>query len=277
MGPPSSGSEGRRSPFRRLAGYIGVMSAPQNEEAKKIAMTAPVASGYDATSGEKVMQFILPSEMDDMSKIPKPTHSDVTVKEILPAVGAVVRYNGNFNEDNNKAHAKEFAKQLRDDGLDMDEEEFMKQHQVWGYDPPRTIPSLRRNEIWIELTDEQVEKLRSSRSSLSNGDVTHSHPHAHGDVEHSHEHTHGDETHTHEHPHRNSQDQPHQHSQEQLQEQPHSHSHSHVHSHEHSHGDVVHSHPHSHTHTHTHDHMDPGHSHDGDQKVGHAHQVCLTF
>ena len=43
MGTPSSESEGRRSAFWRLAGYIGVMGEPQNEGASKIAMTAPVA------------------------------------------------------------------------------------------------------------------------------------------------------------------------------------------------------------------------------------------
>ena len=125
-------------------------------------MTAPVAMGNDAASGMKVMQFMLPSEMDDMSKIPKPTSSDVTVKEIPAAVGAVVRYSGTFNEENNKGKAKEFAKQLKEDGLEIDEDTFMEKHQVWGFNPPWTIPSMRRNEIWIELTDEQVEKLENN-------------------------------------------------------------------------------------------------------------------
>ena len=125
-------------------------------------MTAPVAMGKDEASGKKVMQFILPSAMDDMSKIPKPTNSEVTVKEIAPEVGAVIRYSGSFNDENHKAKAREFLKQLKDDGLDLDEGAFMEKHQVWGYNPPWTIPSLRRNEIWIELTDEQVEKLENN-------------------------------------------------------------------------------------------------------------------
>ena len=125
-------------------------------------MTAPVATGNDSASGKRVMQFMLPSDMDDMSKIPKPTNSDVTVKELPAAVGAVVRYSGTFNEENNKAKAKEFAKQLKDDGLDIDEEAFMDKHQVWGFNPPWTIPSMRRNEIWIELSENQVEKLQNN-------------------------------------------------------------------------------------------------------------------
>ena len=204
MADPSTKSEGRSNPFMKLAGYIGVGGAPQNEGENKIAMTAPVAMkqseevrdtaisvilfcfkchmyiltlqkkgqaiamtapvtmGNDVASGKKVMQFILPSAMDDMSKIPKPTNSEVTVKEIPPEVGAVVRYSGSFNDETHKAKAKEFVKQLKDDGLDIDEEAFMEKHQVWGYNPPWTIPSMRRNEIWIELTDEQVEKLENN-------------------------------------------------------------------------------------------------------------------
>ena len=125
-------------------------------------MTAPVTTGNDSSSGKKVMQFMLPAEMNDMSKIPKPTNSDVTVKELPAAVGAVVRYSGTFNEENNKAKAKEFAKQLKDDGLDIHEEAFMDKHQVWGFNPPWTIPSMRRNEIWIELSEDQVEKLENN-------------------------------------------------------------------------------------------------------------------
>ena len=283
----------------RLAGYIGVMSAPENENAMKIAMTAPVVRKQH----EGVMQFILPSAMDELSKIPKPTHSDVAVEEIPPAVGAVVRYSGHYSEENHKAHGEEFAKQLREDGLDMDEEEFMENHQVWGYDPPRTPPNLRRNEIWIELTEEQVEELRKSKSNDVDDDHEDDDDEEDDDKEnHIHEHTHGDVAHTH--VHENGHNQPDQHSKGQLQEEPHSHHvstqedspqhhshhqsheqlrtkphshpHLHDHSHEHSHGDLDHSHPHSHSHTHIHAHSVPGQSHDGAQNMEHAHQVCFV-
>ena len=304
MSSPSSESEGRGSPFMRLAGYIGVMGAPENEDANKIAMTAPVVRKQH----EGVMQFILPSAMDELSKIPKPTHSDVAVEEIPPAVGAVVRYSGHYSEENHKAHGEEFAKQLREDGLDMDEEEFMENHQVWGYDPPRTPPNLRRNEIWIELTEEQVEELRKSKSNDVDDDheddddeeedddkENHIHEHTHGDVAHTHVHENGhnqpdqhskgqlqEEPHSHEHSHHVStqEDSPQHHSHhqshEQLRTKPHSHPHLHDHSHEHSHGDLDHSHPHSHSHTHIHAHSVPGQSHDGAQNMEHAHQVCFV-
>ena len=59
MGPPSSESEGRRSPFMRLAGYIGVRGAPQNEGENKIAMTAPVAMKQSDAVSEMVIFVII--------------------------------------------------------------------------------------------------------------------------------------------------------------------------------------------------------------------------
>ena len=81
-----------RSPFMALAGFIGVMSEPQNEgnaaiamtapvsmqsseaEEKKegmpIAMTAPVAMQTNTQTKNKKMQFFLPSEFDSLEKFP---------------------------------------------------------------------------------------------------------------------------------------------------------------------------------------------------------------
>lgn len=172
-----------RSPFMSLAGYIGVMSAPQNEGATSIAMTAPVvmkspeekkgtaiamtapvvmtgAEKGDAKSMEmSKMQFILPAEYDDMAKIPKPTNSIVKVKELSPALGAVHRYAGSFEEKHNTEKAMDLMKQLNDDGISLPVEDSSDKVQFWGYNPPFTIPFLRRNEVWVELTQEQVESL----------------------------------------------------------------------------------------------------------------------
>ena len=47
--------DGTRSPFMKLAGYIGVLSEPQNEGKEGIAMTAPVAMqrGGDSSGEDK--------------------------------------------------------------------------------------------------------------------------------------------------------------------------------------------------------------------------------
>ena len=165
------------SPFRTLAGYIGVFGDPKNEgkealamtapvamdkkQGTAIAMTAPVAMEKDADTATKRMKFFLPAEYDDMSKIPKPTDPAVKIEEVPPAVGAVHRYNGSFSDSINEQMALALAAQLREDGIDRMSDDYVKDHfQFWGFNPPFTIPYFRRNEVWIELTPEEAQKLQ---------------------------------------------------------------------------------------------------------------------
>mmetsp|Transcript_2028 Transcript_2028/g.2758 ORF Transcript_2028/g.2758 Transcript_2028/m.2758 type:complete len:224 (+) Transcript_2028:115-786(+) len=162
--------------FRALAGYIGVMGTPQNEGAvsvamtapvitesvakgEKIAMTAPVVTSDDAESEMKKMQFILPKEYDDMVKIPKPTNPKVAVKEVPPATGAVYTFSGAMNDTKSKSKAKAFVQQLNEDGVNLNEKEALESYDLWQFNPPFTLAPLRRNEIWINLTEEQVDEL----------------------------------------------------------------------------------------------------------------------
>ena len=135
----------------------------------QIAMTAPVmmSSSSSASGGgemkkttTKTMEFVLPAEYDDISKIPKPTNPNVHVKEIPAQVGVIHRYNGSMDDTYNQQKALQLANQLRKDGLiEISDEFVLQQYQFWGYNPPFCLPYFRRNEIWIELSHEQVEKL----------------------------------------------------------------------------------------------------------------------
>ena len=186
----NTGKEETRSPFMKLAGYIGVMSDPQNEskegivmtapvamqrgsdaneknKGEKIAMTAPVAMHRDgnddnnkSSGGTKKMQFFLPSKYDSLDKIPTPTNPDVTIAEVPPALGAVHRYSGTFSETKSRKKAQALVEALQADGAEVDTDKAMREYQFWGYNPPFTIPIFRRNEVWIELSQEQVDMLK---------------------------------------------------------------------------------------------------------------------
>jgi hypothetical protein len=167
-------SEKTSSPFMALAGYIGVTKAPENEKKEAIAMTAPVAMDKDHESGVKSMKFILPSSYDDLAKIPKPTNADrVTVKELDPAVGAVHRFSGSFDEDVCMKKVKALASQLLVDGVNLPKGEDglvaldKIKYEWWGFNPPFTLPFLRRNEVWIELDETQTEQLIASQKEES--------------------------------------------------------------------------------------------------------------
>lgn len=174
-----AGQEDSRGSFMRLAGYIGVGGPPQNDGGQKIAMTAPVItneSGGGAAiamtapvvmnANKNVMQFILPAEYDDLSKIPKPTCEEVRVTEVPPAVGAVHQFSGWVKKEQAQEKTTALIDQLREDGASISQEEGHKKSLLWQFHPPFTIPFLRRNEIWVELSEEQVNSLKTTSENL---------------------------------------------------------------------------------------------------------------
>ena len=166
------GGETDRSPFMKLAGYIGVVGDPANEGGTSIDMTAPVirtdgkgtkiAMTAPVVREEGIMQFVLPAEYDSLQKAPKPTDSTVFLKEIPPSVGAVKQYTGSYDQDLCKKWAIDVGQQLREDGIELSEEYVLRSYQFWGYNPPFTLPMFRRNEVWIPLTPQQAASLVAS-------------------------------------------------------------------------------------------------------------------
>eukprot|EP00529_Nitzschia_sp_RCC80_P027130 CAMPEP_0113520158 /NCGR_PEP_ID=MMETSP0014_2-20120614/43922_1 /TAXON_ID=2857 /ORGANISM="Nitzschia sp." /LENGTH=278 /DNA_ID=CAMNT_0000417961 /DNA_START=9 /DNA_END=845 /DNA_ORIENTATION=+ /assembly_acc=CAM_ASM_000159 len=167
-------------------------SGGSSGQGTKIAMTAPVAmqqrqdqnckeSDSDPTgSTTRVMKFFLPADYKDISEIPVPTNPDIKIVEIPPGeVGAVHRFSGTYSNDSNDQIAIDLMKQLRSDMMMMDDEDattgnddlksllpdcddvgsIKSQYQFFGYNPPFCLPMFRRNEVWIPLTKEQVERL----------------------------------------------------------------------------------------------------------------------
>lgn len=169
-----SSTDNNSTPFMRLAGYIGVTKAPENAKNEAIAMTAPVAMDKNHENGMKSMKFILPSTYDDLSKIPQPNNAEnVKVKEIPPAVGAVHRFSGSFDDDKCHEKVRALAAQLLIDGVSLSKGEDglvaldKIEYEWWGFNPPFTLPFLKRNEVWIELDDKQVDELLVSQKKDS--------------------------------------------------------------------------------------------------------------
>ncbi len=76
-----------------------------------------------------------------------------------PSVGAVYRFSGWVNDQKEQKQVTNLLQQLKSDGLDFDEKDALENYLLWQYNPPFTIPSLRRNEIWTALSDDQLEFL----------------------------------------------------------------------------------------------------------------------
>ena len=85
-----------RSGFGPLARYIFA----RERGGEKIAMTAPVTQKADGNSW--TIQFVMPSGYD-LERLPKPTGTDVQLRELAPARRAAIRFSGWWSDDLFKA------------------------------------------------------------------------------------------------------------------------------------------------------------------------------
>lgn len=145
--------------FRVIAGYIFgnnasvtqggaekiAMTAPVTMEARaeKIAMTAPVTT--ESADGKFRMHFVMPSRYT-MATLPRPKDDRVKLREVPPQRMAVVKFSGLTGEDKVREKTGELLAWMKAEGL-----EAGGAPQLARYDPPWTIPFLRRNEVMVPL------------------------------------------------------------------------------------------------------------------------------
>jgi len=145
--------------FRVIAGYIFgnnvsakgagnekvAMTAPVTMQAapEKIAMTAPVTT---APEGNRFrMHFVMPSQYT-MATLPKPKDERVKLREVPAQRMAAVRFSGFTGEDKVKERTEALLAWVQGQGL-----QTAATPQLARYDPPWTLPFLRRNEVMVPL------------------------------------------------------------------------------------------------------------------------------
>jgi effector-binding domain-containing protein len=140
--------------FNRLFNYINgnnkkqqkiSMTAPvlMETQSQEIAMTAPV---FQEKSGKLwLMQFVLPSDYT-LATAPIPGDSSINLKEIPSKKVAVLRYSGFLSEQSIAEKTKELQSWLDTEGL-----KAISSARSAGFDPPWTLPFLRRNEVHIDV------------------------------------------------------------------------------------------------------------------------------
>ena len=140
--------------FNRLAGYIFgknnskrsiSMTAPvlQQRRSEKISMTAPVLQ--QRNKGGWTMAFVLP-EGFTLASAPEPLDPEVKLSEVPPSTVAVVRFSGLHSA----ANLEKYGRQLRT-WLEKQGYRTLSEPKLAAYDPPWTIPFLRRNEVQIRI------------------------------------------------------------------------------------------------------------------------------
>lgn len=132
-------SDASSTGFRRLAGYI----FGQNDRQEKIAMTAPVIQESEGVDWH--MTFVMPDGYSQ-DKLPSPLDGSVSFKPVPPRKIAVIRYSGSLNEAAIAANSQKLIDWLGTRGLRQ-----ISPTRSAAYDPPWTIPLLRRNEIHVDI------------------------------------------------------------------------------------------------------------------------------
>jgi len=124
--------------FRVLAGYI----FGGNAEEQEIAMTAPVQQSME---GDREMAFMMPAEYA-LEDLPKPEDQRVSFREVPAYTAAVIQFSGWASAEKADENWQQLRRFLMAEGIDITGEPTLNQ-----YNPPWTLPFMRRNEIIVPV------------------------------------------------------------------------------------------------------------------------------
>jgi len=131
--------EARERGFRRLFSYI----TGTNADAQTLEMTCPVTIAHHRTA--QTVAFVMPPGHRH-SDLPHPSDARVYVVDVPERRVAVLRYHGGYAARTVERHAQDLRARVAEAGLTAIGEPMFA-----GFDPPSTLPFLRRTEVWLQL------------------------------------------------------------------------------------------------------------------------------
>lgn len=127
----------------KIAMTVPVETSSANDSSEKIPMTTPVET---STSGNEVkMVFFFPKEYT-LENAPVPKNSNITIREIEGETLAVLRKSGTMDNEKKEKRSKVLL-----DVLENSDWQPAGSSRAYYYDPPFTIPPLRRTEVIIPV------------------------------------------------------------------------------------------------------------------------------
>ncbi len=144
----------RNKGFQAIAGYIfgrnqagksipGTAPVAQ-AKAEKIAMTAPVAQAR-AADGSWRVQFFMPAKYT-VETLPRPNDPAVKIVQLPSEQYAVLRFSGLAGRSAVATRTRELSAKAAAMGWTVTGSPV-----VWFYDPPWTLPPMRRNEVALPV------------------------------------------------------------------------------------------------------------------------------
>lgn len=153
---PGSMDKASSAGFRLIADYIfGNNTSPAGDNEKismtapvtmepqseKISMTAPVS--MEQTGGLWRVHFVMPGQYT-LDTLPKPNNPAVTLREVPSSNYAVIRFSGFAGEDKVADKTADLMTWLDSKGITP-----IGTPELARYNPPWTLPFLRRNEVMV--------------------------------------------------------------------------------------------------------------------------------
>jgi hypothetical protein len=114
-----------------------------NEAEQKISMTAPVLVQHQGE--DSGMSFVVPREVA-AAKVPAPKGSEVSVDEMPAAKFAAFTYSGRRTDSNEADALAKLRAWMEKKSLHAEGEPVFAY-----YDPPWTLPFMRRNEVMLRV------------------------------------------------------------------------------------------------------------------------------
>lgn len=153
-----SGKEG----FKALADYI----FGDNDKKEKIDMTAPVIKEHES-NGKWTMNFIAPKKYKNVSDLPKPNKDMISIidGENENKVYISILFSGNYSEESMNKHLDELVSYCDKNNFKINKDMQM----LLFYNPPWTIPFLKRNEIMFEILNPETLNSGAENAVVTEG------------------------------------------------------------------------------------------------------------
>ena len=141
------------SGFKLLADYIfgnnisqenvDTTAAVQRPASEKIAMTAPVQQ--QLANNSWLVSFVMPSEYN-LEDLPKPKNIEVRLKNVPVKRFVTIQFSGTSSDENLAKHNKLLVEFIKTNSISV-----TGTSKYAFYNPPWTLPLMRRNEVMFEV------------------------------------------------------------------------------------------------------------------------------
>ena len=136
---------GQNQPNEKISMTTPVVVEEQPAKGAKIAMTTPV--NIESNAGKWTVSFVMPAEYS-MESLPKPLNSKVQLRQIPAVKRAVIGFSGFYNENKVAERTLELEEWMKTKNL-----QATSVPKFARYNPPWTLPFMRRNEIMVDVRD----------------------------------------------------------------------------------------------------------------------------